>query len=105
MAPMERTQKDNVMFNFFKSSKNPKDNFLLVILPKPKPIPFFVTNSNGSKVGSNSNFNCNNLVVQFVCLGGLLTYATSVVDFLKIHVIIKEEESKLPPFKKPKNKL
>ncbi len=40
---LEKTQKDTAMFNFFKSSKNLKDNSLLVILPKHKPIPFFVT--------------------------------------------------------------
>ncbi len=41
--------------------------------------------------------------MQFVCLGGMLTYvAFSVVDLSKIHVITKEEKSKLPPPKKPK---
>jgi hypothetical protein len=69
--------------------------FLLVI-------PFFVTSSNGSKVESNFDFNCNNPIVQFVGLHGLPTYVAFVVDLLEIHVITKEEESKLPPFKKPK---
>jgi hypothetical protein len=74
-----------------------------VIFPKLKPIPFFVTSSNGNKVESNSNFNCNNLVVQFVCLGGLPTHAISMVDSSNIHVIVEEEELELPPPKKPKN--
>jgi hypothetical protein len=74
MAPMDRTQKNIVMFQFFKSSRNPKDNSFFFILPKPQPIPLFVASSNGSKVKSSSNFTCNNLVVQFVCLGGLPTY-------------------------------
>jgi hypothetical protein len=40
--------------------------------------------------------------MQFVCLGALPTYvAFSVVDLSKIP-IIEEEESKLPPPKKPK---
>jgi hypothetical protein len=50
MAPMEMTQKDIVMFHFFKSSRNPKDNFFFLILLKPQPIPFFVASSNDSKV-------------------------------------------------------
>jgi len=48
------------MFDFFKSNMNLKDNSLLVIPPKLKPIPFFVTSSNESKVESNSDFNKKN---------------------------------------------
>jgi hypothetical protein len=60
MAFMERTQKNIMMFDFFKSNMNLKDNSLLVIHPKLKPIPFFVTSSSGSKVESNSDFNQKN---------------------------------------------
>jgi len=45
------------MFDFFKSNKNPEDNYALVIPPKLKPIPFSVISSNGSKIESNSDFN------------------------------------------------
>jgi hypothetical protein len=65
-------------------------------------IPFFVASSNGSKVELNFDFNHNNPIMQFVCPGGLPTYVAFVVDLSYIHVIAKEKESKLPPFKKPK---
>jgi hypothetical protein len=42
---------------------NLKDNFPLVILPKPKPIPFFIASSIGSKGESNFDFNRHNLVM------------------------------------------
>jgi len=48
------------MFDFFKSSKNPKDSSPFAIPPKPKLIPFSIASSSGSKVESNSNFNHNN---------------------------------------------
>jgi hypothetical protein len=39
--------------------------------------------------------------MQFVCLGELLTCVAFNVTYLsKVHVIIKEEKSKLPPPKK-----
>jgi len=79
---------------------NPKDNSPLVIPPKHKPIPFFIASSSGSKVEPNFDFNHNNPIVQFVYPSGLPTYVTFVAYFSKIHVMIKEEESKLPPFKK-----
>ncbi len=88
------------MFDFFKSNMNPKGNSPLVIPLKHKPIPFFVASSSGSKVDPNFYFNHSNLIVQFVCPSGLPTYVTFVAYFLEIHVIIKEEESKLPPLKK-----
>jgi hypothetical protein len=75
---------------------NPKDNSPFVIPLKHKPIPFFVASSSGSKVEPNFDFNHSNLIVQFVCLSGLPTYATFVAYFSYIHVILKEEESKLP---------
>ncbi len=65
-------------------------------------IPFFVASSSGNKVESNFDFNRKNPTMQFVCLGGLFMYVAFVVDLSEIHVITKEEESKLPPFKKPK---
>jgi len=86
-----------LLSNFFKSSKNVQDIFPLVIPPKPKPIPFYVASSSGNKVESNNDFNCSNLVVQFVCHGGLPTHVAHVVDLSKIHVIIEEEESEVPP--------
>ncbi len=90
-----------MLSNFFKSNRNPKDDFPLMIPSKPKP--FSSTSSNGSKVKSNFDFLCSNPIMQFVYLGGLATYvAFNVVDLSKIHVIIEEEESKLPPPKKPK---
>ncbi len=92
-----------MMFDFFKSNRNPEDNSHLVIPPKCKPIPFFVTSSSGIKVESNSDFNHSNPIMLFVCPSGLPTYATFVAHFLTIHVNIEEEESKLPPSKKPKN--
>ncbi len=57
------SQKDIVLSNFFKSNKNLEDISPLVIVPKPKPIPFFVTSSNGSKVRFNPNFNRTNFAV------------------------------------------
>jgi hypothetical protein len=84
---------------------NPKGNYPLVIPPKHKSIPFFVASSSGSKVEPNFDFNHSNPIVQFVYLSGLPTYATFVAYFLEIHVIIKEEESKLPPPKKTQQEL
>jgi hypothetical protein len=55
MAPIERTQKDIMLFDFFKSSRKHDDTCPLVLLPKPKPIPFSTTSSSGNKVESNSN--------------------------------------------------
>ncbi len=90
-----------MLFDFFKSNKNPKDDFPFVIPSKPKP--FSLTSSSGSKVKSKFDFLQINPTMQLVYLGGLPTYvAFSVVDLSKINVIIKEEESKLPPPKKPK---
>ncbi len=63
MAHVERTQKYIVMFDFFKSNMNPKDNSPLVIPLKHKPIPFFVASSSGSKVEPNFDFNHNNPIV------------------------------------------
>jgi hypothetical protein len=54
MAPVQKTQKDVVLSNFFKSNRNPKDDSPLVIPSKPKP--FFVASSSGSKVKSNFDF-------------------------------------------------
>jgi len=55
--------KDIELFDFFKSNINPTNIFILMILPKPKPIPFFVASWSGNKVESNFDFNGNNLVV------------------------------------------
>ncbi len=52
-----RTQKDTMLSNFFKFSKNPNDISPLVIPPKHKLIPFFATSSTGNKVKSNYDFN------------------------------------------------
>ncbi len=68
------------MFDFFKSNKNPEDSSF-VIPPKPKPIPFSLVSSSGSKVESNFEFNGNNLDVQFLCFNGLPTYVAFVEDF------------------------
>ncbi len=62
MVPMERTRKDIDVW-LLQSSKNLKDNSLLMILLKPKPIPFSIASSSGFKVKSNFDFNHNNLVV------------------------------------------
>jgi hypothetical protein len=53
------------MSHFFKSRKNLKDSCPLIILPKPKPIPFSIASSSGNKVASNFDFNHNNLVMQY----------------------------------------
>jgi hypothetical protein len=79
---------------------NPKKNSPLVIPPKHKLIPFSIASSSDSKVEPNFDFNHNNLIVHFVYPSGLPTYATFVAYFLEIHVIIREEESELPPLKK-----
>ncbi len=51
------------MFDFFKSSMNPKDNSPLVIHLKHKPIPFSIASSSGSKVEPNFDFNHSNPIV------------------------------------------
>ncbi len=48
------TWKDVVLFDFFKSNKNPKDDFPLMILFKPKPLS--TTSSSGIKVKSKFDF-------------------------------------------------
>ncbi len=53
MAPTLTRKKNNVMSNFFKSNRNPQDSSPLVILLKPKSIPYFEASLNGNKVGSN----------------------------------------------------
>jgi tRNA pseudouridine-54 N-methylase len=65
---------------FFKSSKNLEDSSLVILL-KPKPIPFSIVSSSGSKVELNFEFNHNNLIAQFVCPNGLPIYVAFVVDF------------------------
>jgi hypothetical protein len=95
-----KNTKKIMMFNFFKPSKNHDDTCPLLLLTKPKPIPFSTTSSSGNKVDSNSNFNHSNLVMQFVSPSGLPTYVVFMADFSKIHVNTYEEELKLPPFKK-----
>ncbi len=91
------SRKDIMLSNFFKSSRNVQDIFHLVIPPKLKPIAFYATSSSGNKVESNNDFNCSSLIVQFVCHGGLPIHVAHAVDLSKIHVIIKEEESEVPP--------
>ncbi len=78
-----------MLSNFFKSSRNVQDIFPLAIPPKPKPIPFYATSSSGNKVEPNNDFNCNNLIVQFVYHGGLPIHVAHVVNLSKIHVIIE----------------
>jgi len=56
-----------MMFTFFKCRRNPEDNYLVILL-KPKPIPFFVVSSNGSNVESNFEFNRNNLLCNLFVL-------------------------------------
>jgi hypothetical protein len=89
--------KGHMLSFFFKSSRNVQDIFPLVIPRKPKLIPFYAISSSGNKVESNNDFNCSNLVVQFVCHGGLPTHVAHVVDLSKIHVITEEEELEVPP--------
>jgi hypothetical protein len=66
--------KNNVLPFFFEFSCNLDNAFPLLILLKFQSMASSETNLNGSKVESNLKSRCNNLVVQLVCLGGLLTF-------------------------------
>jgi len=51
MALTLTQKKNSVMFNFFKSNRNPKDSSPLVILFKPKLIPLFEASLSERRLG------------------------------------------------------
>ncbi len=51
------------MSNFFKSNRNPQDSSPLVILLKPKSIPYFEASLSGNKVGSNIDLKHSNFAM------------------------------------------
>ncbi len=63
MAPTLTQKKNSAMFNFFKSNRNPQDYSLLVILLKPKSIPYFEASLSGNKVGSNIDLKHSNFAM------------------------------------------
>jgi hypothetical protein len=63
MEPTLTQKQNNAMFNFFKSNRNPQDSSPLVILLKPKSIPFFEASSGGNQVGSNIDLKCCNFAM------------------------------------------
>ncbi len=56
----------------------------------PWSISYFEASSNWRKVGSNLDSNCNNLTMQLVHRGGLLTFVLPTPNLFDIHVLLKE---------------
>ncbi len=83
-----RKHKINDVFLFFKLNQNIHDMSPLII--PPWSISSSKTNSNGSKVESNLDFQCNNPMVQLACPRGLPTFILPTPKLFKIHVILRK---------------